>query len=532
MSPTTATNLGVPGSDHLWDDLSPDGVAAKADLLRRYRQRIVPHLGHPDPDQRHAAEVLLGFIDIHLDGYDSGDYLEDLSHIACSFNEMRLTFDIMPRDTASAWENIAGRMANFGEALDGWRSLLAEGRDQGRMVARRQVESVIRQAERLAGESSLFVTLTEEAEAAGFGSEAAAFAAASARAAAADTVKWLQTEYLPYADEEDGVGQERYLRAAERFLGMVIDPHETYRWGWSEVDRLRREMTRVAADIDPSSSVGEVIELLETSAEWSVDRGEFPDFVLARLQRAVADLDGAHFDVPDPIKPITVSLAPPGGPLGAWYVSPSADWQRPGSVWYALGERQQIPVWQEVSTAYHEGFPGHHLQSGVSMFQADRLSRAHRLLIWYSGYGEGWALYAERLMDELGYFEVPEYRLGMLASQLFRAIRVVVDIGCHLGLAIPPDAPLHPGETWSYPIGVEYIQHLAYQPADVSRSEVKRYLGWPGQAISYKVGEREILDIRERLRERGDFDLKDFHRRVLERGEVRLDHLRRLMLDD
>ena len=530
MSPLLATHLGVRGSDHLWDDFSTEGVTAKADLMRRCRHRITPHLSHPDPDQRHAAEVLAGYLDVGIDAFDSGDYLEDLSHMACSFDNMRLVFDIMPRDSAAAWENIGGRMAGYGAALEGWRRLLAHGREERRVVARRQVESVIEQAESLAGERSLFVDLLREATAAGLDSEALAAAAASARTAAAETAEWLRAEYLPHAREEDGVGAERYLRAAERFLGMVIDPVATYRWGWEEVARLQAEMTEVAAEIDQQASVGDVIEMLETAPEWSVDRGEFTDFVDRRLQQAVADLDGTHFEVPDPIKAVTVSLAPPGGPLGAWYVAPSADWARPGSVWYALGERQRIPLWQEVSTAYHEGFPGHHLQVGVSMCQADRLSRAHRLLIWYSGYGEGWALYAERLMDDLGYFEVPAYRLGMLASQLFRAVRVVVDIGCHLDLPIPKGAPLHGGGRWSYDVAVDYIEKIGYQPPDVARSEVKRYLGWPGQAISYKVGEREILDIRERLRRRGDFDLKEFHRRVLEGGEVRLDHLRRMML--
>jgi uncharacterized protein (DUF885 family) len=228
---------------------------------------------------------------------------------------------------------------------------------------------------------------------------------------------------------------------------------------------------------------------------------------------------------------VTVNLAPPGGALGAWYINPSSDWERPGSVWYSLGEREMIPVWQEVSTAYHEGFPGHHLQIGTAMWQSDRLSKAHRLLIWYSGYGEGWALYAERLMDELGYFERPDYRVGMLASHIFRAARVVVDIGCHLGYTIPDTAPLHAGETWSYEKAVDYIEQVGLQPRDLAESEVKRYLGWPGQAISYKVGEREILDIRRRLRERdASFDLKDFHRRIIEGGEVRLDYLREIML--
>jgi uncharacterized protein (DUF885 family) len=157
----------------------------------------------------------------------------------------------------------------------------------------------------------------------------------------------------------------------------------------------------------------------------------------------------------------------------------------------------------------------------------ENLSRAHRLLVWYSGFGEGWALYTERLMDELGYFDQPHYLLGMLASQQMRACRVVIDIGSHLGLRIPESAVVAPGEVWSYDSAVETLHRVAGIPLDVSHSEVKRYLGWPGQAISYKVGERHILRIREEgQRAQGSsFNLKEFHRALLGWGDLRLDYL-------
>jgi uncharacterized protein (DUF885 family) len=311
---------------------------------------------------------------------------------------------------------------------------------------------------------------------------------------------------------------------------MTIDPEETYDWGWSEVRRLREEMEKTAADIDPGKTIGEVIEMLDTDpARAAATRQDFVDFVSGIQDQAIAHLSGEHFDVPEELQTVTVNIAPTGGSLGAWYNSPTEDFSRPGSIWYAPGEREAIPYWQEVSTAYHEGFPGHHLQVGTAVAQRERLSRFHRSVIWYSGSGEGWALYAERLMDELGYFEKPEYRLGLLASQLFRSIRVVVDIGCQLELAIPDNAPLHAGDTWDYERAVDYMNHVGLQARDVAVSEVKRYLGWWGQAISYKVGEREILAMRERARGAESFDLKGFHRRMLNAGAIRLDHLWQVM---
>jgi uncharacterized protein (DUF885 family) len=286
-------------------------------------------------------------------------------------------------------------------------------------------------------------------------------------------------------------------------------------------------MKSTAARVDPGLTVEEVIHLLDTDpARSAPDHDAFADFVKSIQAQAVDQLDGSAFDVPSEIRGVTVNLAPPGTSLGAWYHAPSEDLSRPGSIWYALGERARIPYWQEVATAYHEGFPGHHLQVGIAVLQRERLSRFHRLFVWYPGSGEGWALYAERLMDELGYFEYPEYRLGLLASQLFRSTRVVLDIGAHLGKRIPADAPLHAGEIWDHDIAVDYMIKVGLQAPDVAESEVLRYLGLPGQAISYKVGEREILDIRRRAMEQDGFDPKVFHRNLLEAGAIRLDHLR------
>lgn len=532
LNPTVKTQLGIAGSDHLWGDLSPAGVRANVDVARKYHEKIIGHLDHEDAVQRHAAVVLDSYLKTWIQQFESGDYLYDISHVYCGFTTTRETFDIMDRNGPEAWRNIASRLSTIGAPLNGWRQLLQEGLDRGAIVARRQVESIIEQAEHAAGENSAFLDFLEEGRAAGADVETLETAVEVARREASQVADWLREKYLPQAVEADGVGRDRYVRAAEEFLGMVIDPEEVYRWGWEEIRRIQAEMVEVATEIDPNGTVQDVVSLLETDPSRAIATSAFTEFVRVRLEQAVRDLAGEHFAVPAPIRPITVNLAPPGGALGAWYHNPSVDWVRPGSVWYSFGDKDPIPLWQEVSTAYHEGFPGHHLQLGTSMFLAEQLSAAHRLFVWYSGYGEGWALYAERLMDELGYFEVPEYRFGMLATQLFRAVRVVVDVGSHLSFAIPDDAPLHRGSAWTFERAVDYISEVGLQSRDVAESEVKRYLGWPGQAISYKLGEREILDLRRLAEQRdGDsFDLKEFHRKILEGGEVRLDYLRTLML--
>jgi uncharacterized protein (DUF885 family) len=162
-------------------------------------------------------------------------------------------------------------------------------------------------------------------------------------------------------------------------------------------------------------------------------------------------------------------------------------------------------------------------------FRSDRLNRFQRLASFTSGHGEGWALYAERLMDELGYLENPAFELGMLSAQAMRAVRVVVDIGMHLELAIPAGERYHPGERWTPELALPFVIERSCFPADFMASEVDRYLGLPGQAISYKVGERVWLDARRdaAARHGAAFNLKDFHRYALDLGGMGLDQLTR-----
>ena len=533
LSPLVKTQFGIPGSNHLWDDFSMEGHSRLIELARETTDLLADHRDHEDRDQARAARVLHASLGEMLDRDAHDDHLRDLNHIYSPLQQLRDIFDIAPKETAGDWSDRSARLETIGEPLAGYRERLVAGIADGLVTAQRQVDSVIEQARALIGEDSQWNRFPEEADRVGADVAEVTKAVAVAKGEVALFTDWLEAEYMPHAAAEDGVGIERYLRSAEQFIGERIDPEETYEWGWTEVHRLLSAMEAVAASIDPDKTVSEVIDDLETDpARSAPDLDSFVAFVQQRLDQAVVELDGTHFDVPDEIKRVTVNIAPPGGALGAWYISPSEDFSRPGSVWYSFGELTVKSLWQEVSTAYHEGFPGHHLQVGTAMCQGERLSRAHRLLIWYPGYGEGWALYTERLMEELGYFERPEYLLGMLSMQMLRAVRVVVDIGCHLGLKIPDDAPLYPGEPWDYHRAVDYVHQLARNPTEVAVSEVKRYLGWPGQAISYKVGERAILDIREKAQRSPGFDLKDFHRRMLDGGARRLDQLREEMLDN
>lgn len=535
LNPVLATQLGIPGSDHEWgDSFGLAGVEQMLRLEERFRPKVEPLASSDQPEERFAARVMLSAFEKSREAYESADHFRDLRHMASPFHRIRLTFDVMDPSTPGGRDDIVSRLDTVQTPLEDYRDLLEAGMAAGVVVAARQVESVIDQARRMSRDPASIGHIVEKVESTGGGSKALTAAAAAARAAYEEFADWLESWYLPKAAGEDGVGAETYARAADRLVGIEVDPEEAYRWGWQEFHRLRDEMQRVAESIMPGAGVGATKEFLETDPGETVSgTAELVAFVERTLLHAVSELSGRHFDVPDAIRPLTVQIAPSGGPLGVYYRSPSEDFSRPGGVWYSIGDQQVFPLYQHVSTAYHEGFPGHHLQIATAMYRRERISRFQRLLTWCPGYSEGWGMYAEVLMGELGHLEDPRYYFGMLAKQMYRAARVVVDIGLHLAKPIADSSPIAAGESWSFETAVEFMRVYGFRTPAQARDEVLRYLGWPGQAIAYKLGEREILGIREdtRMRLGPSFDLRAFHSTVLDNGTMRLDLLREMVAE-
>jgi uncharacterized protein (DUF885 family) len=539
LYPITATAVGIKGHDDGWGDLSPLGVDNTQRTLRAWLRRVQALPQGEDQWDRLAIMVATDALEVPIREIDEGLHFRDLNSIACPFQEFREIFEHMPKDTPNGWDNIAARLTALPDALGRYQETLDAGRSRGLTVAVRQVDSVIQQARVSASDQSPTLRVVSQARESDHVDptlltkiETATPLALAAFAAFAD---WLDTTYRRDATAVDAVGEDRYRSASRQFLGTTIDLAETYEWGWSEVDLIRARMETLATTITPDGSLAAALQSLNNDENWGIapDHATFVAEMQQRLDVALERLDGSYFDVPDTIRSVDVKIAPPGGSLGAYYVGPSEDFSRAGSVWWSFGNEAPVPLWAEVTTAYHEGFPGHHLQVGMQSSFMERLSRIHRLWTWLPGMGEGWALYAETLMDELGYFDNVGIEFGYLASQMLRACRVVIDIGIHLGLSIPGDQPLLGGEPWSFDNAVRYLEQYAGLDADYARSEATRYSGWPGQAIAYKVGERAILEMREELKQRqgDDFDLKEFHHNLLEIGPVGIDTVRSLMLD-
>jgi uncharacterized protein (DUF885 family) len=537
LHPAMATYLGIAGHDHRLTDLSPEGYAARADHARRTLAELAAIEPATEPE-RVAKEAMVERLELELERYDAGEVTSEVSVVASGFHDTRIIFDLMPLAGEAAAGNIAERLAAVPQVLRDYRRTLLEAAASGHVAARRQMLEVAKQCDIWADPEQddfwpqLAARVTAADQLPASLQSRLAEGAAGARQATVEFGQFLRDELAPLGRERQAVGRERYQLASRYFLGAVVDLDETYAWGFAELHRLETEMREVAGQIaGPGASLDDAVAVLDADPARTIAGKEaFRDWMQQLAEQAIAELGGKHFDIPEPIRRIECCIAPTSD--GAiYYTGPSEDFSRPGRMWWAVPQGvDSFSTWREVTTVYHEGVPGHHLQIAQTRFRSESLNRWQRLVSGTSGHAEGWALYSERLMDELGYLSDPGDRLGMLDAQAFRAARVIVDIGMHLELEIPRDNPFgfHPGQRWTPQLGWEFMREHCRVPDENLRFELNRYLGWPGQAPSYKVGERIWLQAREdaKARKGAEFDLKAFHRTALDLGGLGLDPLR------
>jgi uncharacterized protein (DUF885 family) len=543
LDPLGATAMGLPGFDHLMTDLSPEGHAARADADRA-TLRELDGLAAADDVDRVTLAAMRERLGLAVELYEAGEPLASLNNIASPVQELRDVFDIMPTGTVEAWENVAARLNALPGAVEGYVASLTEAARRGRVSPLRQVREGMAQARELAGPDSFFTALVGGKEAAAVLDESASCSlvrkelehgAAAAREAYGRLAAFLETELAPRAPHADAAGRERYALFSRQFLGAAVDLDETYAWGLEELDRVVAEQTAVAREIaGPGATVEDAVAALDADPRYQLHG---TDALRAWMQetadKAIEDLDGVHFDITGPVRTVECMIAPTQTG-GIYYTPPSDDFSRPGRMWWSVPpEVTRFSTWRERTTVYHEGVPGHHLQCAEAVVARDTLNSWRRLACWVSGHGEGWALYAERLMDELGYLDDPGDRLGMLDAQRMRAARVVFDIGVHLGLPAPERWG---GGTWDADKAWPFLKANVNMAEGFVRFEYNRYLGWPGQAPSYKVGQRLWEQVRDDARAaaalRGEaFDAKAFHARALSLGSVGLDVLREALAD-
>jgi uncharacterized protein (DUF885 family) len=543
LNPLVATSLGTrPGDDRL-PDPSPAGLEAEAALNRETLAELDRVLAEnpalaDDPVERNCARLLRERLGAELAAHDEGEGLRVLSNLFSPVHAIRQVFSLMPTASAEDWSVVARRMARVPDAYEGFRASLEEGARRGLLVAPRQVRTVVGQLDEwLAGPYFAgFVATGPEALHAEL-----AKAAQAADQAVADVRDFLRDVYAPLAEgTPDAVGRARYATAARRWTGSDLGAggglEEAYAWGWAEHRRILAEQRIEAEKVLPGGTPMEAMRWLATNGPAVEGVEEIRARLQTMMDDAIVAMDGTHFDLAEPVRRVEAMIAPPGSAAAPYYTRPAQDFSRPGRTWLPTQGRTRFPLWDLVSIWYHEGVPGHHLQLAQWAYVSQDLSTYQTSLGSVGANVEGWALYAERLMDELGYFADPGERLGYLDSQQLRSVRVVIDIGMHLGLPIPDDAEGalagHRGEPWTPDLARAFLGENSGAAIEFLDSELVRYLGIPGQAISYKLGERAWLEGREAARQAAaqrtggaDFDLKAWHMAALSQGSLGLDDL-------
>jgi uncharacterized protein (DUF885 family) len=532
QSPSFATDVGIAGGEDKLDDVSPDAQNHENDL----RKRVLDELSRAevrDQVDEITLDAMKNDLNLSIEIHEAGLYRRDLNVIASPAQGIRDIFDISPTATEADWRNLVGRMNAVPEALGGYIESLREGIAAEDTPARRQVERNIEQAAQITAKDGFFFEFASEAalETGELPSSLKADLAAAAVKATSGYAKFeefLKAELLPAASTTDAIGRERYSLLSRSFLGSKVELDETYQWGIEELARVTAEQEAVAREIKPGATVLEAIAELDKDPKRKLHGTKaLQEWMQELSDAAIEKLSGTHFDIAEPLKKLECMIAPTKHG-GIYYTGPTDDFSRPGRMWWSVPEGvEEFNTWREATTVYHEGVPGHHLQVAQAVYNRDELNSWRRLGSWTSGHGEGWALYAERLMADLGFLDDPGDRLGMLDGQRMRAARVVLDIGVHLG-----KDRLDGKGKWDFDYALDFMGKNVNEGPESVNFEVHRYFGWPGQAPSYKIGQRIWEQTRDEYAARkGDaFDIKDFHREALNLGGLGLDTLRLALL--
>ena len=531
LFPEYRVYVGRPGREGEYADYSPAGAERAIVEVRKALARIQDATPVDDIDvvtKMDLSRELQLSIDKHEAGFDQ----RDLNVIASPAQGLREIFDLVPTASEEDWTHIATRLHNLPAAMDGYIETLRTGIAAGNVPAIRQVKEIIVQAGKQVADTGFFFQLAAEAKAGdaelpeSLRSDLAAGAQESANAYAA-LADFLKNELAQHAPERDAVGREIYALASRDFLGATVDLDETYEWGIEELARMTEEQESIAREIKPGASVEEAIEFLNSDESRKLHGTDaLQKWMQETSDRAVEELSREHFDIPAEVRKLECMIAPTQEG-GIYYTPPTDDFSRAGRMWWSVPEGvTEFDTWRELTTVYHEGVPGHHLQLGQAVYNKAQLNTWRRNA-GTSGHAEGWALYAERLMEQLGYLDDPADRLGMLDGQRMRAARVVLDIGVHLEKTLPDGSG-----PWTGDYAFGFLAKNVNMNDGFVRFEVNRYLGWPGQAPSYKIGQRIWEQLRDESarREGSAFDIKAFHKRALDIGGVGLDTLKAALL--
>jgi len=431
------------------------------------------------------------------------------------YTGMPFVFNIQPLESDDLKDQALARLGEVDRFIDNEVSNLRKGLEMGYSSPRLTVAAVPDEVRTLRDDNSPFLAMGARAEDEVFEGEVRTIFNEEIIPAIDRFADFIEGEYLDQAREEIAVshnpnGAECYPALVRSFATIEPTADEIHELGLAQMSKIRGEMQAILAEHYEGESVEKFVRRINVDAEFTF-RTE--DEV---LQYSVDSLDAAKEKMADvfgllPIADVVIKPYPAFAASGVGeYHSSSEDGSRPGIFYIAARDPENRSRATQQSTLYHETYPGHHLQGAIALELGDKVHSLARYL-WNSGFGEGWALYSERVAQELDLYNGPLDLMGLLSDQAARAARLVIDSGIHT-------------KGWTRQQSVDYMMNnTGWAPVDI-QNDINRYISWPGQANSYMLGMLEIRRLRTlaEVELSEQFDIRDFHDRILENGSMTL----------
>ena len=528
-SPEFATTIGDYRYNHRWNDLSLEHVAEKkrdlAAWLRRFQD--IDTAGF-SLRERLDHRLMVRNLEEHLEEIEFKNYEMPVDQLDGIHLALAQFVAIVPFDSVERYEEYITRLHEVPPLIDQVMEVLRQGARDGLLPPRYLLEKTVEQCRAIAkpaGEASVFARPAAEFPASVPPADRERLREALVRAVD-DRVRpsysrladFIATDYAPAGRVEHGIwslpdGEARYRFAVRRFTTTDLDPETIHGLGIEEVARVETEQAAIARSLG-FSDLRSFRESLKADPRLVPgSRQEILDAYQRHIQRMTAVLPtlfGLLPTCPFELRPVQEYREKEAA--GAEYYPGTPDGARPGIVYVNTGDHEQRTLAGVEATAYHEAIPGHHLQVSIAQTLPDM--PPFRQHAYYGAYTEGWALYAERLGKEIGFYEDPYSDFGRLSEELLRAARLVIDTGLH-------------HRRWTRQQAVDYFrEHSSADEPDI-QAEVDRYIVLPAQALTYKLGQLEILKLRAKAeKELGPrYDVRAFHDKVLDGGALPLDVL-------
>jgi uncharacterized protein (DUF885 family) len=522
-NPELATSQGDYRYNDRLADLSLAGIAheqAENDAFL-VRLKAIPTTGFPEQDQL-SHDLLLRILTDSQTYRDLKQYEMPVAQVGGPHTQLADLPLSMPFDSVKHYEDYIARLHQIPLSLSQTEEVMRAGMKDGLMPVKFLLTRVPVQCDGIIAADPFLGPLKK------FPASFSADDKARLTEAITDTVNnevipayksfgaFVATEYAPHGRTVIGInslpgGARRYQAAIHIQTTTDMTPDQIHALGLSEIARIEAEMT-VIAKKQGFSDLASFRAALKTNPKYQATSS---DQILDQYRRYIAQMETR---LPQlftfiPGKPVTVEAIPAFQPTSATHaIAGSPDGSRPGRVVVQTSDATHRSLIDNEATAYHEGIPGHIFQNSVARAQTGLPK--FRIVYTNAGYGEGWALYAERLGKEVGFYQDPVSDYGRLSSELFRAVRLVVDTGLH-------------SEGWTRDQAVDFMRKEDCVDEPTIQSEIDRYIDNPGQALAYKLGQLKFLELRARAqKELGPkFDLRTFHDEMLSGGRLPLDLL-------